>query len=57
MVRPIGICQANVQDVTHPMRNTSLDKPQRALVSGIRYSRTSESRIELLLALPHGANY
>lgn len=40
MVRPIGICQANVQDVTHPMRNTSLDKPQRALVSGTIYSQT-----------------
>ena len=37
------------------MRNTSLDKPQRALVSGIEYSWTWESRNELLLALPHGA--
>jgi hypothetical protein len=34
MARPIGVWQAFVQDVTRPMRNTSLAKPQCALVNG-----------------------
>ena len=32
--RPIGVWQALVQDVTRPMRNTSLAVPQCALVNG-----------------------